>query len=219
MRVDARIWRRATKPWHRILKKNSGKLLLLGGIIALSFIMTQRFNEPSKVDPAAYTSLLNTIAKGESGGNYNAYFGSPANASVRFTDMSVGEVLQWQEEHVRQGSVSNAVGKYQIIRPTLVGLVDQLKIDQGERFDEALQDRLAIALLERRGAEEYVNDKLTREEFAANLAKEWAALPKATGPNPHESYYAADGINKSRVSVDEVYSALAVLRSSASANL
>lgn len=219
MRVSARSLRRATRPWHRILRKNSGRLLLVGGVAVLSFIMTDKLNKPSQIDPAAYAPLLATIAKGESGGNYNAHFGNPSNTSIRFTDMTVGEVLQWQEDHVRQGSVSNAVGKYQIIRPTLVGLVDQLKVDQNEKFDEALQDRLAIALLERRGAEAYVNSKLTREQFAANLAMEWAALPKVNGSDPSESYYAADGINKSNVTIDEVFTALGMLHNSAQANL
>jgi muramidase (phage lysozyme) len=121
-------------------------------------------------------------------------------------------VMHWQQEYVRQGSVSSAVGRYQIVRPTLTGLVARLKLDPNARFDEAMQDRLAIALLERRGAVEYVEKKLSREQFAANLAKEWAALPKVAGDKPGESYYADDGINQSRVSIDEIYQALAGLR-------
>src|SRR5688500_6817427 len=171
---------------------------------------------PARIDPAAYSSLLTTIAKGESNGNYNAYFGNAANTAIHFTEMSVDEVLQWQEEYVRQGSPSSAVGKYQIVRPTLTGLVSELGIDPKARFDEAMQDRMAIALLERRGALAYVEKELTREQFAANLAKEWAALPKVTGMSPEESYYAHDGLNESRISVDEVYKALAMLESKAS---
>lgn len=182
--------------------------------LLLSSIMIYRLAKQDTIDPAVYMPLLNTIAKGESSGNYNAYFGNSANTSIRFTDMTVSDVLQWQEDYARQGNVSNAVGKYQIIRPTLIGLVNQLKIDQNEKFNEALQDKMAIALLERRGAVEYVNKKLTREQFAANLAKEWAALPKITEPNPHYSYYSADGVNKSRITIDEVYGALGGLQSS-----
>jgi hypothetical protein len=176
--------------------------------------MAYKFNEPHRIDPTAYTPLLNTIAKGESGGNYNAYFGNPANVNIRFTDMTIADVLQWQDDYVAQGNVSSAAGKYQLIRPTLLGLVNSLKIDQNEKFDEAMQDKLAIVLLERRGAVDYVNSKLTREQFAANLAMEWAALPKATGPNPHDSYYASDGINKSNITIDEVYRALGALQNS-----
>ena len=43
--------------------------------------------------------------------------------------------------------------------------------------------------------------RLRREEFAHNLSKEWAALPKAVGKNPEQSYYAGDGLNKARLSI------------------
>jgi conjugal transfer mating pair stabilization protein TraG len=178
----------------------TGLLVLVLAIVLEACTQTM----PQKIDPAAYTPILNTIAKGESEGNYNAYFGNAANATIRFTDMSVGEVLAWQQEYVHSGSPSSAVGRYQIIRPTLTGLVQELGLDPAVRFDKTLQDRLAIALLERRGSEAYVGQKLSREQFAANLAREWAALPKVIGDNPEQSYYAGDGLNASRVSIGAV---------------
>lgn len=171
---------------------------------------------PKSIDPAAYTPLLNTIAKGESNGNYNAYFGHADNTSVRFTDMTIAEVLKWQEDYVKQGSPSSAVGKYQIIRPTLQGLVKQLDMPPDTRFNEATQDQMAIALLERRGARAYLSKEMTREQFAANLAKEWAALPRVVGENPEESYYAHDGLNKSQIGISEIFDALATLENKAS---
>ena len=90
---------------------------------------------------------------------------------------------------VRKGSVSSSVGKYQIIRPTLLGLVQELNLDTRTRFDESLQDKLAITLLERRSAHAFATKKLTREQFAANLAKEWAALPKDLPPKSTAHYY------------------------------
>ena len=141
------------------------------------------------IDPAAYTPLLNTIAKGESSGNYNAYFGHVGNIEIRFTDMTVAEVMRWQEEYVQQGSASNAVGRYQFMGTTLAGLVKQLRINPQSKFDEALQDRLAIALIERRGSHAFVQGKITREQFAANLAMEWAALPRVVGGNPLLEHY------------------------------
>ncbi len=190
-------------------------ILLIIGIPLLGVLLATRQPETTVVNPAAYTPLLNTIAKGESNGNYNAYYANAGNDTMRFTDMTVAEVLQWQQDHVSQGSPSSAVGKYQIVRPTLVGLVRQLNIDTRARYDAALQDRLAITLLERRGSLAYVEKELTREQFAANLAKEWAALPKVVGDKPQESYYAGDGLNQSRISVDEVLTALSALESNA----
>ncbi|HTE22822.1 MAG TPA: hypothetical protein VK674_07360 [Candidatus Limnocylindria bacterium] len=186
-------------------------LVLFSATIAQRHFTSTEF----RIDPAAYGPLLNTIAKGESRGNYNAHFGNAANKRIRFTEMPVGEVLQWQKDFVRKGSVSSAVGKYQFIRPTLQGLVQQLSLDPRVEFDEKLQDKLAIKLLERRGAHAFVQKKLTREQFATNLAKEWAALPKVKGSNPGESYYAGDGINKAHISIDEVFKALTTLQTQA----
>lgn len=165
-------------------------------------------NRRLTVDPATCAPLLDVIAKAESKGNYNAYFGNSANSSIDFTKMPIAKVLQWQADYVQQGNASSAVGKYQIINTTLAGLVRQLGINTSQPFDKQTQDGLAIALLERRGAEDYVNNQITREKFAANLAKEWAGLPKIVGQDPDKSYYAADGLNKARVSIDEVMNAI-----------
>jgi conjugal transfer mating pair stabilization protein TraG len=186
---------------------------MAGGALLLALMfgagwMVYNYSMTPRVDPTVYTPLLNTIAKGESNGNYNAHYGNASNSSIRFTDMTVGQVLAWQDEFVRQGNPSSAVGKYQIIQPTLSGLVQKLGIDLNEKYDEGMQDRLAIALLERRGALEYATNKLSRQQFAANLAMEWAALPKIIGSNPEQSYYAGDGLNKVQVSIAEVYRAL-----------
>lgn len=176
--------------------------------VALATAGTLHQGTRTVIPQTAYAPLLETIAKGESRDNYDAHYGNAGNSAIRFTDMTVAEVLEWQAAFVRQGSPSSAVGRYQFIRPTLAGLVKQLRIDPQARFDAALQDRLAIALLERRGSRAFVGKALTREQFAAELAKEWAALPRVIGDDPHESYYDGDGLNKSRISIDEVYRAL-----------
>lgn len=179
-------------------------MLCIGIIVYTNYMQNRRLT----VDPASYTSLLDVVAKAESKGNYNAYFGNVSNLSVDFTKMSIAEVMQWQSDFVKQGNASSAVGKYQIIDTTLAGLVRQLGLDASQLFDKQTQDRLAIALLERRGAENYINNEITREEFAANLAKEWAGLPKVIGENPNKSYYASDGLNKAHVSVGDVMKAI-----------
>ncbi len=160
------------------------------------------------INPASYQPLLQVIAKAESNGNYNAYYGNPANHDVVFTDMTIQQVLDWQQNFIRQGNPSSAVGRYQIINTTLAGLVQHLGISPSQSFDQTTQDRLAIALIERRGAQAYVEKKLSKEAFAANLAKEWAGLPKTLGDNPSASYYSGDGLNSSRVPVTELLGAI-----------
>ena len=129
--------------------------------------------------------------------------------------MSIEQVLAWQHDYAAQGHPSNAVGKYQFMPGTLNGLVQRLKIDKSARIDAAMQDRLAIALLERRGLREYAKGKLTREEFAHNLSCEWAVLPRVLGPSPAASYYDGDGLNQVRVSQADVIRSIDALHSGA----
>jgi len=161
-----------------------------------------------------YTTILNTIAEGESNGSYNAYYGNAGNTEIDFTLMKVSEVIAWQKEFVDKGSPSSAVGKYQFIRPTLEGLVKERKIDRNKTFSPNLQDELAIALLQRRGVYDYMDGKIDRQDFAHNLSKEWAALPKAKSEKPESSYYAGDGLNKVRVTLDEINNGIESLHES-----
>lgn len=196
---------------RRIFKNNLSKiprLLIFTAVVAILLLMVPVFHTPKDIN---HTALLETVAKGESNGNYNAYFGNSSNASVDFTSMSVNQVLAWQKDFVEKGSPSSAVGRYQFIRPTLEGVVNESGISKEAAFSKDLQDKLAIALLERRGLHDYMRGKLTREQFAHNLSKEWAALPKVVGDNPETSYYEGDGLNKVRVSIADLYNGIDTL--------
>ena len=208
--MSSKIKRKLIRRFKRLRRNKT--LLLVTGIVVLctgtivytGYMQHRRLS----VNPATYTQLLDVIARAESKGNYNAYFGNAANSSIDFTNMSIAQVLQWQADFVQAGNASSAVGKYQIINTTLSGLVRQLGINTNQHFDQPTQDRLAITLLERRGSEKYVNNEITQQQFAANLAKEWASLPKIVGPDPDASYYASDGLNKARVGASEVMQAI-----------
>lgn len=179
--------------------------ILIMGIVTYAGYM----NTPhGAIKPAAYRPLLQLIGRAESNDNYNAYYGNPANSRVVFTDMSIAEVLEWQHAFVRQGSPSSAVGRYQFINTTLESLVQQLGIDKQQKFDPAMQDTLAITLLEQQGTANYARGILSERQLATNLSKVWAALPACTGSNPAASYYSGDGLNVSRVGVDELLSAI-----------
>ncbi len=185
-------------------------LVLIASAVGYAGYMS---NQRLSVDPTTYQNLLHLIGAAESNNNYNAYFGNAGNSRIIFTDMTVAEVLDWQHTYILQGNASSAVGKYQFLNGTLEGLVEQLGLSHDEKFSPAMQDKLAIALLERRGAIEYVNSKLSNKEFAANLAKEWAALPRTIGENPETSYYTGDGLNASRVKVTELLKAIEPINS------
>lgn len=155
------------------------------------------YDQPVKVG-AVDKNLMNFIAGPESGGNYNVINGG---SEKELTTMTVGEVLDFQKTMKGDGRESTAVGKYQIINKTLKGLVDDLNIPKTAKFDEAMQDRMALALLEKRGLSEYKSGKLTPKKFANNLSQEWASLPK---DESGASYYEGVGSNKALVGFDQV---------------
>ncbi len=195
-----RFWRSFRRDRPSQLAFTTIVILALGALWINSLMM----NRHSELDTASVRPLLDLIARAESRGNYNAHFGNANNQTVRFTDMTIREVRQWQEQFITAGNPSSAVGRYQIISTTLEGLIRDMKLNGNERFNASMQDRMAITLLERRGAVQYADGHISREDFAANLAKEWASLPKVTGDQPEASFYAGDGLNASLVNSQSV---------------
>jgi muramidase (phage lysozyme) len=141
--------------------------------------------------------LLELIASKESGGDYNIVFGG---GKMNLTTMTVDQVIAWQEKCIREGADSSACGKYQIINSTLEGLKKELA-EKGEGignkpYDPAMQERLGMMLLERRGYADYKAGRLSESAFMANVAQEWAAMPKNLSGAGH---YDGDGLNKALV--------------------
>jgi muramidase (phage lysozyme) len=97
-------------------------------------------------------------------GTGSANFGRP------LTQMTVGEVLA----NGRAGNI-HAAGRYQFINPTLQGLVDRGKARTGELFNEATQDKLAVALLrEQTGA--FWSGKASAGSYVPGLGRTWIGL-------------------------------------------
>lgn len=159
-------------------------------------------------DPAtdkAASHLLDFIAGFESGGNYSAYY-SAAHNTTNFAAMTLDQVasFQWALLHARH-LPSDALGRYQIISPTLQTLKRTLKLTGRELFTNAFQDKLGIDLLNSRGYTTWLNGNLGADGFADNLAHEWASLPIKNG----RSAYAGDGLNKALVARAKVMGVLA----------
>lgn len=147
---------------------------------------------------ASDTPILELIGKHESGGDYNNYYGrNKKGENVNFSNMTVDQVLAWQRDHTKNdGYASSAAGKYQVIQDTLKACKKEMGLSGNEKFDPAMQDRIAVHLLNKRGYQDFLKGNISAEKFANNLSKEWASLPKdASGL----SYYHGDGLNKSGV--------------------
>ena len=131
-------------------------------------------------------TVLDLVGELEAPGGYDTvYYGVRVTPPRPITTMTVGEVLDWQREAVRGGSVSTAAGRYQIIRPTLQGLVDQGVVSPGTRFDTATQDRLGRHLLHETGYRAGNASPVA----ADRIARVWASLPRTSGTDPGRSYY------------------------------
>ena len=97
-------------------------------------------------------------------GTGSANFGRP------LTQMTVGQVLA----QGRSGGI-HAAGRYQFINTTLQGLVDRGKAGTGELFNEATQDKLAVALLrEQTGA--FWSGRASAGSYVPGLGRTWIGL-------------------------------------------
>lgn len=160
---------------------------------------------------ARFAELLTMVSKHEGGTNYDAHFGAIANKDPAFTTMSINEVIQWQRKFVKTHKVeSAAVGRYQIIRTTLEGLVDALGLNGTEKLDAGMQDRMALQLMGD-SLSRFLAKKMDVADFGNRLAMIWASLPvlkqttrKKRTINRGQSFYAGVGSNKALMPPEEV---------------
>jgi len=158
-------------------------------------------------------TLLSFIVGAETSKGYDDYYsGSVLTPPKPVTQMTVGEIKDWQRRSVAAGSESSAVGGIQMIASTLERTQQALGVSDDAIFDQALQNRFGEHLLEGRGFSRWAAGGMSDEEFADGLAKEWAALPMFTGANRGLSAYANDGLNGHTRGIEDVTSALAATR-------
>lgn len=125
-------------------------------------------------------SILELIAKGESGGDYNATLdhGRWTGGSKNLVGMTLNQVRDLQRQmlanpenrakyHDENGNAvgSSALGKYQIVGKTLENLMRTMGLSGDELFDAQMQDRMAMQLLNGR-----------QGQGLAGLRKEWTSL-------------------------------------------
>lgn len=170
-------------------------------------IVTPNQEVTGGVDPRK-KKLLDFISKYESSGSYNKLVGGK---EIDLQNMTISEVMAYQDKMIASGSASTAVGRYQVIKKTLMGAVKDLGMDPTTtKFSQSTQDKIGEYLLNKRGADSYLNGSMSQAQFATNLSKEWAALPaNASG----RGYYDNFNGNKSGVSYAGMTGALTAMNS------
>lgn len=150
-------------------------------------------------------ALLDAIGKHEAPKGYGQIYGGakgvPKDADV--SKLSLQGVMDLQQKMLKAGSKSTACGRYQFIRSTFAQTVAEMGLFRETIWTPSVQDEMAVHLMLKRGLNRYLDGQISREDFANNLAKEWASLPVVTAIKgasrmlaPGQSYYAGDGLNK-----------------------
>ena len=156
--------------------------------------------------PAAtgkYAPLLDEIASGEAKGGafgtsgYDAiYSGAKLKPSKPISQMTLGEVKAYQQQLIKAGSASTAVGRYQFIKNkgAFSKMAAQAGLKDSDIFDGAAQDRLAIQYA---GGEEQLDEWIKTRNHAAltnKIAQQWASQKNTRGVGNYDG----DGLNKAR---------------------
>lgn len=150
--------------------------------------------------------FLNLMGDVEAPRGFDAVSGfAPVPPPRPLTDMTLDEVLRYQEAIRTMGTVSSAVGRYQFIYPTLRRLVEDLGIAGSLRFDAEVQTYLARFLMHDCG---FYDHGTPVQELGNCLAGVWAALPVVSGPRRGLSVYADDGINRALVAPERLLEVL-----------
>lgn len=177
---------------------------------------------PPGIDPVRSLASVLEVIRGAEARPTNPYGslvygtrGLPTHADLE--NMTIAEVQTLQRGMPSRGYASTAVGAYQTIANTLNGAVRALGLDPNkDRFDQATQDRIGAYLAQQRGYDDYQAGRITAEQFADRLAREWAGLPVATTQigrqgvtlQPGQSYYDRMNGNAASVGVDRVLEAI-----------
>jgi hypothetical protein len=161
---------------------------------------------------SAANAVLDFVSVEESDGNYDAYIGHAGAPAGTITGKTIAEVYAFQRQLVDDGEPSSAAGRYQFIQVTLEECVQTAGLPLTTLFTPAVQDQLALQLLNTRGFARWRVGELSDAAFAHNLSCEWASLPDPQ--NAGKSHYDGVGPNHAGRTLSEVYAALAAARAS-----
>ena len=99
--------------------------------------------------------------------------------------MTLAQIQDWIAATPQQ---QHAIGRYQIIPDTLAYLVAVMGLSTEAVFDPALQDRMALRLLEDVGLDTFLQGEIDPHSFMDDVALVWAGLPLRSGLSAYHGY-------------------------------
>lgn len=150
-----------------------------------------------KLTEGQWGPLLDLIAGKESGGNYEAMY--PSTTLKGATKMTISEVAR---------RATGAVGKYQQLPQYLVGRAKAAGLNPDkDLYSPENQEKIIINVnIANRGGKEWLNNKISDEQFMQRLSQEFASLPNAQGKFHYRG-------QRSSITPDKVKSALSKVKS------
>lgn len=135
----------------------------------------------SKADSVRVKNILNFIGDSESKNDPNRFRDDHVNGEMGkfdFTNMSIGEVLSWQESNKDSKGRYRAVGQYQFMPETLKEFAEKAGLKVSDKFSKENQEKLTIAMLEEGGLSDFLKDPDgNKERFSNTLARRFASMP------------------------------------------
>ena len=174
--------------------------------------------QPQSVGPGntatntEWRPILELIARAESvNGSYDSIY--PNSIKPGLSQMTIGQADAWQASTARQRG-SAAAGRYQFMN--IRSQAELAGLGPDDLFSPENQDRMAIALIEKKRKVSLDMLRNDPTQAALKLSQEWAGLPvleqtrgNTRTVNRGQSYYAGDGRNKATVSPDQLTGAFA----------
>ena len=119
---------------------------------------------PQKVTGTSGSSYAESIAKGESGGNYNIVYGSKHEINGKpVVENTIGEVIAWQKSMA--GTNRQAAGKYQFMN--VAAEAEKAGLSMNDKFDGVAQEKMMAAYTAANAA---TLNRLGLEASAENLS-------------------------------------------------
>ena len=147
------------------------------------------------------TGISKTIAKAETGGRYDAYAGDGGKGDPNLTTMTLAQIRR------KYGDYNTAVGAYQFMPGTAIGLAKQMGADPNRTvFTPEFQDKLNQFHLKTLGYDAFKSGKISEREFGTRIAQQYRALPDPRTGRTYADQYAKS--NRATISLEEFNAAL-----------
>lgn len=162
---------------------------------------------------SAEDMIVGLIRRFEAGkkGYDSVWNGSRHPLPQKPSEMTVCQVRDWQLA-ARKVQKSTAIGMYQIVGGTYRRVIEQMQLPCDLKFDAKTQDRIGLALLYGRGWAEFKAGTMNVEDFAYELAGEWAAFPAPYGEHKGMSRHRGVAGNKHLIALPEYLAYLQEIR-------